>query len=74
MAKKYLWFDFEEDDSTDAIPDKYILSIEDENGEEVAVIVHRTCGGEYPLDGDVAERKRKNAQMIVDELNSKGGN
>lgn len=66
----YEWRDFEEDDSTDEIQDKFILAIVDEDGEEVAVIVHRTCDGRHPLDGPVAERKRQNAERIVNALNA----
>ena len=57
--------------SIDYIDDK----IAEEDGyyipDEIAVIVHRTCGGKYPLDGDLANQKRANAQMIVDALNAK---
>ena len=64
----YQWFDFEEDESTDAVAGKYILTIADAFGEEVAVIVHRVSDA-YPLGGSVAEGKRRDAQMIVDALN-----
>jgi len=67
---QYRWYDFEEDESSDAIPDKYVLSIVNEDAEEVAVIVHRTVGGRYPLDGALASWKRENAQRIVDALNA----
>lgn len=66
--------DFELDDSSDEIADKYVLTIYqgtpgDEFGsEEVAVIVHRETQT-YPLDGDVAGRKRGNAHRIVSALN-----
>jgi hypothetical protein len=66
------WFDFEEDQSTDNIPDKYILTIAGPDDEELAFIVHRTCGGRFPLDGEVANRKRETAQRIVDALNRTG--
>lgn len=65
----YKWFDFEEDVSTDAIPGKYILTIADEHGEEVATIVHR-ASDMFPLDGPVAAQKERNAQRIVDALNA----
>jgi len=65
------WEDFEEDESTDAIPDKYILTIECD-GEEYASIVHRTVGGLYPIDGELANEKRAHAQRIVDALNNDG--
>ncbi|QAU06670.1 hypothetical protein SEA_WILLIAMBOONE_170 [Gordonia phage WilliamBoone] len=75
MSMQYGWIDFEIDESTDGIEDKFIATIGllDENGYvfvEIAVIVHRTLNGLYPLDGEVAERKRKDAQMIVDALNA----
>ena len=35
----YRWSDFEEDISTDAIPDKYIITIT-QDWEEIATIVH----------------------------------
>jgi len=65
---RYAWEDFEEDQSTDAIEDKYILTIT-EDREEYATIVHRTAGGKYPLDGEVARRKRARAERIVRLLN-----
>lgn len=65
----YGWQDFELDESTDQIPDKYVLTIVDPDGEEMAVIVHRTVDGRFPLDGSVAKGKRRNAQLIVDALN-----
>lgn len=72
------WLDFEpEPDITgdgSGDPDKWILTIADGLGtsdwpEEVAVIVHRTCDGKYPIDGDLANKKRRNAQAICDALN-----
>lgn len=71
----YGWLDFEEDESSDSIPDKYILTIGTFNEhhefvDEIAIIVHRTAGGQYPLDGELAESKRKDAQRIVDALNA----
>lgn len=72
--KRYAFHDFDLDDSSDAIPHKYVLEIEDlHTGDEVAVIVHRTEGGRFPLDGHVAEKKRRNARMIVDALNARRG-
>jgi len=64
----YSWIDFEEDWSTDQIKDKFILTILDPEGEEFASIVHR-ASNEFPIDGDLAEQKRDNAQKIVDALN-----
>ena len=63
----YRWSDFEEDISTDAIPDKYIITIT-QDGEEIATIVHRTCGGVYPLNGEVAKKKEYIAHRIVRAL------
>lgn len=78
MSKSYdegkcTWNDFERepemtgDGSGDW--DTWYLTIRDERGEEVAVICHRTVGGKFPIDGEVADRKRRNAQVIVDALN-----
>lgn len=75
----YGFFDFEEDQSTDQIPGKYVLEIvkleydergEITGGEEIAVIAHRTENGMFPIDGEVAETKRNDAQLIVDALNA----
>lgn len=76
------WTDFEPepevtgDGSGD--PDKHILSIVNypgEDNEEICVIVHRTCPDakgvhKFPLDGVLANRKRRVAQVIVDALNA----
>src|SRR4051794_23896356 len=80
MAAKgnFGWLDFEpEPDGTgdgSGDPDKHILTIAIGLGtiswpEEIAVIVHRTCDGKYPIDGDLANRKRRHAQIIVAALN-----
>lgn len=71
----YGWIDFDADESTDNVDDKYVAVIGplDTNGcvtDELAIIVHRTCGGRFPLDGDVANNKRATAQQIVDALNA----
>lgn len=75
----YGWLDFEPD-TVDNIPDKYTLTIgawerDEFSGEysfmdETAVIVHRTDNDRFPLDGAIADRKRQNAQIIVDGLNA----
>lgn len=65
----YCWSGWDEDDSTDAIPDKYVITIWTPDEEEMAVIVHRTCNGKYPIDGPLANEKMVNAQQIVDALN-----
>lgn len=68
----YQWFDFEpEEDGAEGVvtdPDKHILTIADPDGEELAVIVHRTCNGKYPVDGDLANAKRRRAAVIVAAL------
>lgn len=72
MSDRYGWWgwehepDIDEDQGRDGV---YFLTIVDD-GEELATIVHRTCGGKYPLDGDVARRKLAKAQRIVDALNA----
>lgn len=70
---EFLWFDFEaEPDMTgdgSGDPDTYYLTIAWPDGEELAVICHRTVGGKWPIDGELADSKRRNAQMIVDALN-----
>lgn len=48
--------------------DAHFLTIA-EDGEEIAVIMHRTCGGKHPLDGALAKRKEAYAEYIVDVLN-----
>lgn len=70
------WLDFEpEPDGTgdgSGDPDKHILTIVNDPGgdnDEIAVIVHRTVGGKYPIDGALANRKRRIAQVICDALN-----
>lgn len=69
----FSWTDFQPETETtgdgSGDPDKYILTIT-EDGEEYAVIVHRTCGGRYPLDGELAESKRSRAQRTVELLNA----
>jgi hypothetical protein len=66
------WWDFDLDES-DYIEDKYILTIINPDGDEIATIVHRTVGGKHPLDGEVAELKRAHARRIVELLNTHGG-
>lgn len=64
---EYSWFDWEE--SVD-VAEMYYLTIVDSEGEEYALIAHRTCNGKFPLDGELAESKRERAQFIVDALNA----
>lgn len=71
---KYGWIDFAHMEQ-DEDPERFyieIFSTDDEGHyeDEIAVICHRLVGGKYPLDGDVAGGKRKNAQRIVDALNA----
>lgn len=74
MNQRYDWIDFEpEPEMTgDGEGDwtKHFLTIRD-NGEEMAVIVHRTYGDDYPLDGALAEQKRERARTIVAALNAR---
>lgn len=76
---RFGWSDFEEDESTDAIPGKYILTIGtvDENGDmsgdELFVIVHREGPGYLSIDGPIAEAKRKRAEALVAMLNEGAG-
>jgi len=66
---RYAWHDFEQDESTDQIADKEILTITDD-GEEMAVIVHRNVP---TLDNErMKDAKRESAQLIVDALNAYG--
>jgi len=65
---QYAWWDFEQGDNTPE--DYFYITIINPDGDEIATIVHRTVGGMFPLDGDVANEKRKNAQKIVDLLNA----
>jgi hypothetical protein len=70
---KYTWWGWTSEPETtgdgSGDPDKWFLTIV-EDGEEKAVIVHRTCGGKFPLDGLVAKDKERAAQQIVDALNA----
>jgi hypothetical protein len=72
---RYGWFDFEPepegtgDGSGD--PEKHILTIVEDPGganEELAIIVHRICGGTYPINGALAHQKRLVGQHIVEAL------
>lgn len=65
----FYWTGWAEDDSTDEIPDKYVITIWTPDEKEMANIIHRTCEGKYPIDGPVANEKLLNAQQIVDALN-----
>jgi hypothetical protein len=66
---RYARIDFEKECSTDAILDKFVLTITEED-EDIAVIVHLTNDGGLPLDGKLAERKRQMAARIVSLRNA----
>ena len=66
-APAYGWWDFEQGDSTPE--DVHYITILNPDGDEIATIVHRVSA-QFPIDGDVANEKRKNAQFIVDALNA----
>lgn len=73
-AGQYGWIDFSHMEN-DPDPERFYIEIysTDDEGhydDEVAVIVHRTDGGVYPLNGEVAKEKRETAQKIVDALNA----
>lgn len=71
----YSWTGWEsEEEATDgpARPDTHFITIR-EDGEELAVIVHRTCDGQFPLDGEVAKSKEAIADRIVAALRAVGG-
>jgi hypothetical protein len=71
---RYGFEDFELDESTDAIPGKWILTIctltnEGYADEEIATIVHRETSAN-PIEGSLAASKRDTARMIVAALNA----
>lgn len=69
----YTYTDWEpETNYPDGRPDVYFISIVDHYGDEVAVIIHRTCDGLYPLDGPVARSKMERAQKIANALTHAG--
>lgn len=71
---RFGWQDFTPDESTDAIPDKYVLTVGTVDaegnltGDEVFTIVHR-ASPEFPIDGPLAEAKRDRAIALVNMLN-----
>lgn len=70
----YHWLGWEaEEDFEPGRPDTYFLTICYPDGEEMAVIVHRTVDGKFPLDGEGAKQKEQRAQAIVDALNAANG-
>lgn len=71
----YDWTGWEsEEEATDgpARPDTHFITIR-EDGEEIAVIIHRTCGGQFPLDGELAKSKEAMADRIVAGLRGEAG-
>lgn len=64
--QRFEWYDFE-DDYADEIPGKEILTIA-EDGEEIAVIVHRNVPTLH--NERIKDAKRARAQRIVDALNA----
>lgn len=69
----YGWFGWDAETDMGNPDDRqevYHLTITDPDGEEYATITHRLCGGKYPLDGDVAQRKVRQAEHIVAALNA----
>lgn len=74
---KYDWVGWEAEPETtndgSGDPEKHFLTVRDPEGEEYALIVHRTVGGKYPLDGDLAQEKIAKAKNIVAALNAEAG-
>lgn len=73
---RYGFIDFTEDESPTKVPE-YVLSIGSlgDDGSvygEIASMVHLDTP-ESPIDGPEADRKRRNAQLIVDALNAYDG-
>lgn len=73
MSKSFGFIGLEPDDSTDAIPDKYVGTLgvwEDGHfHEELAVVVHRTADGAWPLDGPEARDKEADLADLAAILN-----
>ncbi len=69
---KFGWFGMEPDDSTDAVPDKYVgtLGTVDSDGmiDEIAVIVHR-ASPLFPVDGPMYKKKDANGAALSELLN-----
>jgi hypothetical protein len=71
MTARYDWTGWEaetelgNDDDREGV---FYLTIRDDE-EEMAIIVHRTRDGRFPIDGPVAKIKEGQAQLIVDALN-----
>jgi hypothetical protein len=72
-AGGYQWLGWEPETdlgNPDDRQDVYFLTIADADGDEQAIIVHRTCDGRYPLDSETAWRKEERAARIVAALNA----
>lgn len=50
--------------------DPWFLTILDPDNEEYAIIIHRTCNGRFPLDGELANSKVRRAHRIMNALNA----
>lgn len=78
MSNRYFgWLDFDLDDSTDEIPDKYVATVgtwneNDEFEDELFTIVHRHSE-KFPMYGELAHKKRMNAIHLVNILNTARG-
>jgi hypothetical protein len=69
----YGWWGWQPETDNDNPDDRegvWYLTIVDPDGEEYAVIMHRTCNGKYPIDGELARRKVAQAKHIVAALNA----
>jgi hypothetical protein len=64
------WMAETDNDNADDREGVWYLTIVDPDGEEYAVIMHRLCGGKYPLDGELAQSKVARAETIVAALNA----
>lgn len=56
--------------TADGRKDVHYIEILNPDGEEAAIIVHRTEGGEFPLDGPAAAAKMVRAEKMIGALNS----
>jgi hypothetical protein len=68
----YTWIGWESEadlGNDDDRDDVYYITIINPEGDEYAIIVHRTCDGKYPLDGPGAQSKVRRAEHIVAALN-----
>jgi hypothetical protein len=71
MTARYDWTGWEAETELGNRDDRegvFYLTIRDDE-EEMAIIVHRTADGRFPITGPVAKIKEGQAQLIVDALN-----